>query len=357
MTKTPIEWADFTVNPFRFRNLKTGKVGHHCTKISPGCKNCYSGKMQTGPYLSGLAFIEENKPKGEFFLDEGALEQVLRRKKPAKIFWCDMTDMFLEDYPDEWIVRCVAVMALTPWHTHQVLTKRAERMREFFASDLNQAATHMAEDATLHRMVGGATMGTPWPLPNVWLGVSAENQEFADKRIPHLLRTPAAIRFVSYEPALGPVSFRSFIGHHVTHGACVKCGIYHPATKINGCVYQSLDEPLDWIIVGGESGPSARPFDTAWARQTVAQCKEAAVPVFVKQLGANPWDSASGKDVDHLFVPCGHACDCCDECPSNEGQRPRGDHPRPMSLDDRKGGDMAEWPAGLRVREFPEVRQ
>ena len=124
MTKTPIQWTDFSVNPFKFRNLETGKVGHHCTKISDGCKLCYASKLNGGPYLSGLTYIAENKAKGEFFLDEAVLQKVLKRKKPARIFWCDMTDMFLEDYPDDWIDRCFAVMALTPQHTHQVLTDR-----------------------------------------------------------------------------------------------------------------------------------------------------------------------------------------------------------------------------------------
>lgn len=174
MTKTPIEWADFSVNPFRFRNLKTGKVGHHCTKISPGCKNCYSSKMQAGPYLSGLTFIEENKPKGEFFLDERTLEQVLRRRKPAKIFWCDMTDMFLDDYPDEWIDRCFAVMALTPQHTHQVLTKRADRMRHWAASKRGHFTCEYRPGYSVSRLM---------PLHNVWMGASVEDEPHARKRI------------------------------------------------------------------------------------------------------------------------------------------------------------------------------
>lgn len=334
MTKTPIEWADFTVNPFRFRNLKTGKVGHHCTKISPGCKNCYSGKMQTGPYLSGLAFIEENKPKGEFFLDERALEQVLRRKKPARIFWCDMTDMFLEDYPDEWIDRCFAVMVLTPQHTHQVLTKRAERM-QYVMTKVIQTQKF-------------------WPMPNVWLGVSVENQQYADERIPHLLRTPAAIRFVSHEPALGPVDFGNYGDESLECNYCMRWrgsedeaipdgkeddpGFLCPKCG-EACSHLPLDERLDWIIVGGESGPAARPFDLAWARQTISQCKAAGVACFVKQLGSDPREgSANGncRNMDCTHPDCGYIR---------------------HELNDSKGGDMAEWPADLRVREFPEVRR
>ncbi len=340
MNKTPIEWTDFTVNPFRFRNLETGKVGHHCTKISPGCANCYSSKMQSGPYLSGLTFIAQNRPKGEFFLDEAALQQVLRRKKPARIFWEDMSDLFLEDYSDEWIDRCFAVMALTPHLTHQVLTKRPVRMVNYMCAQECSLRKDQIDEASCEFGACHANLEQlgRWPLPNIWLGVSVEDQQRADERIPLLLATPAALRFVSYEPALGPVDFRSFIGHHITHGACVKCGVYHPATLLNGCKYQNLDEPIDWVIVGGESGPGARPFDIAWARQTVAQCKAAVVPVFVKQLGADPREgNANGncRNVDCTHPDCGYI---------------------KHRLKDRKGGDMAEWPKDLRIRELPEAR-
>jgi protein gp37 len=333
VNKTPIEWTDFSVNPFRFRNRETGKVGHHCTKISPGCKNCYSGKMQEGPYLSGLAFVEENKPKGEFFLDEAVLEQVLRRKKPCRIFWWDMTDGFLEDYPDEWIDRCFAVMALTPHLTHQVLTKRAKRMREYMTGragryretaqirvmkEAGERASYWRNsdewDAALDR--------TPWPLPNVWLGVSVEDQQ-RKSRIDELRDTPAAIRFLSLEPLLEDLGALDLRGIHQA-------------------------------IIGGESGPEARPMDLAWARSIVAQCKAAGVAPFFKQAGAKPWDSL-GASIDHPFAPCGHPCRCCDECSSNEGQRDEADHPPYLKLCDKKGGDLSELPADLQVREYPHV--
>lgn len=124
MAETKIEWVigpdgsrGHSVNPIRFRNIETGKVGHFCEKISAGCKNCYSSTMQK-PYLSGLEFIAENRDKGELFLDDAALESVLRRRKPTGYFWCDMTDMFGAWVPDEWIDRCLDVMTMTPRHRH-----------------------------------------------------------------------------------------------------------------------------------------------------------------------------------------------------------------------------------------------
>lgn len=316
MNKTPIQWCDFSVNPFRFRNLETGKVGHHCAKISPGCKFCYSSTMQAGPYLSGLTFIEENKPKGEFFLDDAALQQVLKRRKPCRIFWCDMTDMFLEDYPEEWIDRCFAVMALTPHITHQVLTKRAGRMREW--------ASRTVPDVRIQTAIG-KLRGTGWgnqkpefPLPNVWLGVSCEDQQRADERIPELLRTPAAVRFLSVEPMLGPVDiasmpWRSFDPLHIT-------------------------QTIDWVIIGGESGPGSRPCDLAWIRALVKQCGYAGVACFVKQLGAKPFDAPRYRQ--ELPWPM--------ETEWRNATEP--------NLRDKKGGDISEFPEDLRVRQFPEVR-
>jgi protein gp37 len=157
--------------------------------------------------------------------------------------------------------------------------------------------------------------GSGWPLPNVWLGVSVENQHFADERIPLLLQTPAAVRFISAEPLLGPVDLDQFVWP-----ACIVTREQHDADHGGG---MWCDERcLDWVIVGGESGHGARSFDLAWARSIVSQCRAAGVPVFVKQLGARP-----------LFHDGGGR--------TSEGLR----HP--------KGGDPTEWPEDLRVREFP----
>jgi protein gp37 len=154
----------------------------------------------------------------------------------------------------------------------------------------------------------------------VWLGTSVEDQASANERIPHLLRCSAAVRWVSYEPALEEVDF----GAPYCDACCVQAEHDNGDTRCPACG-DFVDDPLhgfslDWIVVGGESGPGARPFDVSWARAVIRQGREADVPVFVKQLGARPRD---GGDVPQLR--------------------------------DRKGGDMNEWPADLRVRQWPEV--
>jgi len=328
MNKTSIQWTDFTVNPFRFRNRETGKVGHHCVKISPGCKNCYAGKMQTGPYLSGLSYIEENKAKGEFFLDEKVLEQILRRRKPARIFWCDMTDMFLEDYPDEWIDRCFAVMALTPHLTHQVLTKRSKRMREYLsfspsknfpnASAMYQRVLYAANELRFKRpTLCAIPISDPvsWPLRNVHLGVSVEDQQ-RKERIEDLRNMPAALRFLSLEPLLEDLGTLDLRG-------------------------------INWVIVGGESGPGARPCVLSCVRSIVAQCRGAAVKCFVKQLGANVIDGNDAGFDGHMPNSWPRDTEWVGFGGDYRGALVR------VLLEDPKGGEPAEWPADVRVRELP----
>jgi protein gp37 len=202
-------------------------------------------------------------------------------------------------------------MRMAPQHTFQVLTKRPERMRELLTR-----APEMPRDV----------------LPNVWLGVSVEDQETADERIPLLLRTPAAVRFLSCEPLLGAIDLRGHLeGHCTLHdfasGFCVQRD--HPDVQ-----------RLGWVIVGGESGRHGRPFDIAWARSIMAQCRAANVPVLIKQLGVDPrWNGISSPEEPGW--PTGILRN-----DTGEGNW------RPM-LRDRKGGNMAEWPEDLRVREYP----
>lgn len=319
MAKTSIEWTDFSINPFRARAIETGKVGHWCEKISAGCKNCYASRQQS-PYLTQIEYRAENRSKVELFFDEKAIEQVLRRKKPTRFFWCDMTDMFLADYPDEWIDRCFAAMALTPQHTHMVLTKRAERMREYCRRLFAGRGIDVRIYKHVYQLNGRKTLEETGnvvpssPLSNVWLGVSVEGDS-QHQRIWNLLKTPAALRFISYEPALESLDLDKWDAICKTWRRGATMGTY-----------------LDWVICGGESGPGARPFNVAWARQVIQQCRESGVPCFVKQLGAKPekrsldFGSMEGPEVSE-----------------------------PLKLRDRKGGDMDEWPADLRVREVPEV--
>lgn len=308
--KSSIEWTDATWNPFR------GTKGrHHCVRISEGCKNCYAAAMNqrfNGPdYVKGA-----DTPR----LDEEALLQPLKWKRPRRIFVCSMTDLFMDEHSDGMIDRVFAVMALAPHHTFQVLTKRAKRMREYMLNDDRFKVGARAFEI-LAKLARKGTSTRPWPLPNVWLGVSAENQERADERIPDLLATPAAVRFVSAEPLLGPVSFRWAAWHDYQSQEIER---RRQRAMVLSNEYDGLRGKLDWVIIGGESGPGARPCDVAWVRSIKDECADANVACFVKQLGANP---ITGRD--H-----GHGCS--------------GVH-----LKDKKGGDPSEWPTSIRVRQMP----
>lgn len=284
MSKTSIEWTDHSVNPIRARD--DGAVGHYCEKISPGCANCYASAMQKRFWMPGFGSAK-NRGSVEVFLDESKLHEVLRRRKPTKYFWCDMTDMFGEWVPFAWIDRCFAVMALTPHHTHQVLTKRPERMAEYWSS------VSVRIDSVLAAAV---------KLTGVWLGTSCEDQQRADERREPMrkLADQGWLTFVSYEPALENVCWDGW-------------------------------EFLSWLIVGGESGSRARPFDLAWARNAIHWCEASDTACFVKQLGARPYMPGSGGERDPATVKTW------------------------LSLVDKKGGDPAEWPEDLRVRQMPKV--
>ncbi|WYK04437.1 phage Gp37/Gp68 family protein [Cereibacter sphaeroides f. sp. denitrificans] len=280
-----IEWTDATWNPI------TG-----CTLASPGCQFCYAAdlaatRLSQHPSRAGLA--RRNAAgvaawTGEVRLNEQWLDQPLRWKRPRRIFVCAHADLFHENVPDEWIDRVFAVMALAPQHTFQVLTKRAARMREYVAQvqaqvywrDLAVAARKgrvgLVADMALLRDHG---LG---PLPNVWLGVSAEDQQRADERIPDLLATPAAVRFASLEPLLGPVDLTNI---KAKAGAGIDV---FSALEYDGDPDEDVEfgtSVLDWIIVGGESGRHARPMHPDWARSLRDQAQAAGVPFLFKQWG------------------------------------------------------------------------
>jgi len=308
---TAIEWTDDTWNPV------TG-----CSKVSPGCAHCYAEGVadrfwatQYRPVLadSGKSIDTISTSHHEDYLANGfarprqftdvqchedRLAQPLSWRKPRRVFVNSMSDLFHEDVPDAFIDRVFAVMALAPQHTFQILTKRAERMREYFGA-MTFGQSVISEPSAYKRIVAAMDMPSwlpagrrflrvpeNWPLPNVWLGVSVENQRFADERIPLLLRTPAAVRFISAEPLLGPVRLRTRWRKNPSCTFCDDAGNYMGTESLCPCGRQWIG--LDWVIVGGESGPGARPFDLAWGRSIVEQCKAAGVPVFVKQLGAWP---------------------------------------------------------------------
>lgn len=302
---TGIAWTDCTFNPWR-----------GCTKVSAGCANCYAEKMSK----RNPAVLGEWGPHGQRAMaapsywrlpaqwDKAAKRDGVRRR----VFCASLADVF-EDRPELVGPRrtLFSTIAATPNLDWLLLTKRPENIA---------------------RLIPDAC------LPNVWLGVSVEDQAAAVARIPILLDTPAAVRFVSYEPSLGPVRFDRL--------ATADLG---RLDALRGCHFvDGRNEPLptpriDWLIVGGESGPTARPFDIAWARSVVEQCKAAGVACFVKQVGANPVPLAP------MRLPSYNAL---------TGRRHRGWlEDGPHAISDPAGADPAEWPEDLRVREFPEVER
>ncbi len=300
MGRTTIEWAQFTTNPIRARDRETGKVGHWCEKVSAGCANCYSSTLQTFRF-HGHPFDVRFRDKVEVYFEPRALDEVLRRRIPTRWFWCDMTDLFGDWVPYEWLDRIFATMALTPHHRHLVLTKRPARMRAYLTGHA-EGGRHIWRAAQAIEMPGGRDKpDTGWPLPGVWLGVSVEDQRHADQRIPLLLETPAAIRFVSAEPLLGPITLRApEVGDWPE--AMPTHSIGNPAEWDDWKYWAARDRGIRWVIVGGESGPGARPMREAWALALRDQCQAAGVPFFFKQWGK--WLPAVGRTGDgEIYAP------------------------------------------------------
>lgn len=270
---TKIEWADETWNPV------TG-----CTKVSAGCAHCYAERM--AKRLRGRYGYPADDPFRVTVHDDKIVTPLAWRK-PRRVFVCSMGDLFHPDIEivDSSVIRDVfAVMALCQQHTFQVLTKRPEvakaMLTDDFAESVYWAADAIAEDYQYR--VG--EIATAWPLPNVWIGVSAEDQAATDERIPILLHIPAAVRFVSIEPMLGPVLLDDGCNSWLTcdgrnreanEGEC--CEAY---AMIGECF-----DGIDWVIVGGETGPGARPMKPEWARSVRDQCREAGIPYFFKSWG------------------------------------------------------------------------
>ena len=315
--KTGISWTDATWNPVR-----------GCSRVSEGCRNCYAERVAArfsgpGKPYEGLATLRRARrqtgPTGELtqpvlsrsawtgevrFVAEHLADPLLW-KRPRRIFVNSMSDLFNEKLTNEQIAAVFGVMATAPQHTFQILTKRAKRMREWFAwaarltlDDLHgyaYRAVLTGHDATRLKR------GTTWPLPNAWIGVSVENQAAADERIPELLATPAAVRFLSCEPLLGPV-------HLTLHGSWIRGWDEDwKYDTLNGCEWASphsevengSSTSLDWVIAGCESGPGARRCDVAWLRSLRDQCLEAGVPLWLKQAVM----SADTMDASITFGP------------------------------------------------------
>lgn len=275
-TNTAIQWTDVTDNII---TVEGG--GWWCRKISEGCANCYAAKLNQSDFFGGNKLPYTGRPPA-LVLRTDIIDSWKRQRKPKKHFVCSMTDIF-----GEWIDQEMANTFLdgmcVQGHVFQLLTKRPDIMRDRVNGWLKSRGHHS-------------------PPKSIWFGVSVENQKRADERIPILLQVPAAVRFLSVEPMLEPINL----------------GLFGTLPKTTHPSYTLTHQLLHWVIVGGESGHKARPCGIGWVRSIVDQCKDAEVPVFVKQLGSNPLA---------LF------------------KRYTTNHP--------KGGDMAEWPKDMQVREFP----
>lgn len=292
---TSIEWTDETWNP---------TVG--CSKVSPGCEHCYAINVAhrgMSPQHRGLTVMTEHHGPnwtGEVRPVPAVLGKPLHWRKPRRVFVNSMSDLFHEslvcnDEDRRYIAAVFAVMAATPHITYQILTKRPESAREWFdwldreadgrlggLVTLNEArAMEMAVRLNLAlNEFAVRTLDTRWPLPNVWLGVTAEDQQRSDERIPVLLDLPAAVRFVSVEPMLGPVALTRYI---------------------------NMPSKLGWVICGGESGTTAnaRPMRPEWARSLRDQCALWAVPFMFKQWGQFAWCEYEDRPADSFEVPVG----------------------------------------------------
>lgn len=296
-TKTDISWTDATWNPV---------IG--CSHVSEGCRNCYAEniarRFEFGDNGTDHGYYYDVVAAGKWngrTVRRRTKFNPLTARKPRTIFVCSMGDLFHESVPDEWIDEVMAVVAMTPQHRYMILTKRPERMARYFDAGSDREFRAIRIMTTLD-MFQDEFMDSPkynfsleerqdnaaikiaqpngWPLSNLALGVSVENQATADERIPLLLQTPAAYRFASYEPALGPVDLR----------------FLHPsdaATEINALEgthgllrpHDGVCDKLDLVICGGESGPKARPMHPDWARSMRDQCRDAGVPFHFKQWG------------------------------------------------------------------------
>lgn len=313
-----IQWTNTTWNPV------TG-----CTRVSAGCDNCYAVQMSHRLEMmgqtkyAGLTVVNGQGDRhfnGKVKCHEFTLKTPLSWKKPSLVFVNSMSDLFHDEVPFDFIDQVFAIMALCAQHTFQVLTKRPERMAEYFDRMAGEYEGIIRQSGAPVRMPQLST-DIPWPLPNVWLGTSCEDQAAADERTPHLLQCPAAVRFLSCEPLIGGIDFEAVNRPEHFHRQPAGWSAWWP-------------KQIHWVIVGGESGKGARLCKSEWLRSIVGQCRNAEVPVFVKQVGSRFIDDDGGG--------FGAGIELDPECLNLVDYRTTG-----------KGGDPSEWPEDLRVRQWP----
>lgn len=288
-----------------------------CSKVSPGCENCYAEKMATRLAAMAIAkplpmsvgkyvkVIRGRKWDVSTFFNKEELAIPLKWKKPRVVFVCSMGDLFHEDTSFQDIDQIFALMASCPQHIFIVLTKRAKRMAEYFNWKDTTWRNEGMQGSERIRYLAYHNHGAKiefedfnWPLHNVWLGVSAENQKAANERIPYLVQTPAAVRLVSVEPMLEPVDFELLPTTRVSNKNLKQ---KFSLRKINH---------LDWVICGGESGHKARPMHPDWVRSVRDQCKAAGVPFFFKQWGE--WAAFSKEESEYIRLTRGNMLE--DKC-------------------------------------------
>lgn len=265
-----------------------------CTPCSPACDNCYAEALHNQRHKALLAGKMMPDCYAQPFDQVRCLSerqaQPLRWRKPQRVFVGNMGDLFHENVADSWIFEIFAVMARCPQHTFMLLTKRPERMKQFV-------------DETIANGMTWREGLTGRPLPNVWLGTTIWDQASADRAVPLLLSTPAAKRFVSVEPMLGPVPIENYLGWRGTICPCC-CGSGQDDLSTCTCCHGTGRYGLDWVICGGETGPGARPMHPDWARSLRDQCQAAEVQYFFKQWGEwAPYDRGQ-IDSKTLATPC-----------------------------------------------------
>lgn len=339
--KTKIEWTDATWNPV------TG-----CTMVSAGCTNCYAmqlagTRLKHHPSRAGLTRLSGDRPvwTGEVRFNPQWLTQPLRWRTPRRIFVCAHGDLFHESVDPDWIDQIFAVMALAPQHTFQVLTKRPDRMCEYLWSDWAARARVWVENMTLPGLSAQAGLAQHTlrrytaprhcaPLDHVWLGTSVEDQATASARIPHLLATPAAVRFISAEPLLGSLDLRNLC----PSDAGIETMWDEESADLNEWgsmnVFSGPWPRLDWVICGGESGPDARPMHPDWARSLRDQCAAAGVAFHFKQWGEWAPCTLEGGELDIEDGAAYPDAGCSDP------QHHRGDQPCLFWQD----GEWTQWP-------------
>lgn len=293
--KSNIEWTETTWNPV------TG-----CSKVSPGCAHCYAETL-TRRYAGAAGWPETFLPwtpenaEQNVVIHKDRIHQPSRWIKPRMIFVNSMSDLLHENIPDIYVEMIIDEMERASHHTYQVLTKRATRMREilqrrerrkldyanaFALCPTEEMRTSPAAKDARKRAEAG-------PPKHIWWGVTVENQRWADERIPILLDTPAAVRFISAEPLLGPLDLKPYL--YCQCNAWSRRAAMRQEQRDNEPIHSATCpisangsyRKLGWVIIGGESGPHHRTFDPEWARDLVRQCRDAGVPAFMKQMGGN----------------------------------------------------------------------